>query len=227
MGPDAAPEHDARVPRWDRPGRHLSVAREVLGQRALEQALRAADRLSGLDRSYIPTHKKGGAISFGRLRDGAPELLGLYRHCFLPWSASLVGLSLAPTPEHDQNACSILVYERPGDHIGWHFDHNFYRGRHFTGLCTLQNRDRAGVGLSSARLIARCEDREIEVPTPPGSFVLFEGARVRHMVTPLGEGERRVVLSMTFCTDPRRSPLQEVARRIKDTAFFGLRALWT
>jgi hypothetical protein len=32
---------------------------------------------------------------------------------------------------------------------------------------------------------------------------------------------------MTYCSDPRNSRLQEAARRIKDTAYFGLRALWS
>ena len=35
------------------------------------------------------------------------------------------------------------------------------------------------------------------------------------------------IWSLTYFTDPRNSALQCVARRVKDTAFFGLRALWT
>ena len=67
----------------------------------------------------------------------------------------------------------------------------------------------------------------MEVATPPNRLILFEGAKVRHKVTPIGEGERRAVWSMTYCTDPRNSAFQGVARRVKDTAFFGLRSLWT
>jgi hypothetical protein len=50
---------------------------------------------------------------------------------------------------------------------------------------------------------------------------------VHHQVTPIREGERRLVLSMTYCTDPRAHWWQAASRRIKDTAFFGIRALWT
>jgi hypothetical protein len=67
----------------------------------------------------------------------------------------------------------------------------------------------------------------VEVATPPNRLIVFEGARVRHKVTPIAEGERRVVWSMTYCADPRNSAWQGMARRVKDTAFFGLRALWT
>jgi len=39
--------------------------------------------------------------------------------------------------------------------------------------------------------------------------------------------EGRVIWSVTFCSDPHNSSIQGMARRVKDTAFFGLRALWT
>jgi hypothetical protein len=32
---------------------------------------------------------------------------------------------------------------------------------------------------------------------------------------------------MTYCTDPHAGVWQGAARRLKDTAFFGIRALWT
>ena len=77
------------------------------------------------------------------------------------------------------------------------------------------------------RLLVRRGRNERVIPTPPNTLVVFEGARVLHRVTTLAEGERRIVLSMTYCSDPRNSRLQEAARRIKDTAYFGLRALWS
>jgi hypothetical protein len=76
-------------------------------------------------------------------------------------------------------------------------------------------------------LTARLAGREVAINTEPNSLVLFEGARVRHKVTPLRHGERRVVLSMTCCTDGRARLWQGIARRFKDTAYYGPRALWT
>ena len=69
--------------------------------------------------------------------------------------------------------------------------------------------------------------REIGISTAPNTLVVFEGALVHHQVTPILEGERRIILSMTYCTDPRAHWWQAASRRIKDTAFFGIRALWT
>jgi hypothetical protein len=89
------------------------------------------------------------------------------------------------------------------------------------------NRGREPNGLSQARLMVRQNGREHVIPTPPNAMIVFDGAKVRHKVTPSAEGERRVIWSMTYCVNPRNSAFQGVARRVKDTAFFGLRALWT
>jgi len=134
---------------------------------------------------------------------------------------------VGPTPINDQSSLSLLFYNKPGDHIGWHYDHNFYRGRHFTLLLAIVNTGQAAHGLSHAVLEARVGGREIGISTAPNTLVVFEGALVQHQVTPIHERERRIMLSMTYCTDPRAQWWQAASRRIKDTAFFGIRALWT
>jgi hypothetical protein len=191
-----------------------------------ERVKTAIVSLVGRERSYLPAHKKGGTVAYETLIEQAPEAVELYRSAEMRGLVSrIVGHPLVPTPLHDQSSCSVLFYEKPGDHIGWHYDHNFYRGRHFTVLLPIVNEGPAG--LSSARLIAKVAGEERSISTPPNSLVLFEGARVLHKVTPITDGERRVVLSMTYTTDPSNSVLQGVVRRIKDVAFFGIRALWT
>ena len=185
-------------------------------------------RLIDAERSYLPTHKKGGTVAYETLCQKAPGVVALYLSPdFQKLVSRIVGETVVPTPLHDQSSCSILFYDRPGDHIGWHYDHNFYRGRHFTVLINIVNDGHGAEGLSAAKLMAKRRKEEMIIPTPPNKFVVFEGARVLHKVTPIAEGERRVMLSMTYCTDPRNSWLQGAARRIKDTAFFGIRALWT
>ncbi len=121
----------------------------------------------------------------------------------------------------------MLIYDRPGDHIGWHYDHNFYLGRHFTVLLPVVNNGHGPGGLSHAQLIARVEGEEKALSTSPNTLVVFEGARLLHRVTPVAANERRVVVSMTYCTNPKSDPVRGAARRIKDMAFFGVRALWT
>jgi hypothetical protein len=158
----------------------------------------------------------------------APGIVSFYHSADLLGLVSrLVGVWVGPTPIHDQSSLSLLSYNKPGDHIGWHYDHNFYRGRHFTLLLAIVNTGRAARGLSHAVLKARVGGREIGISTAPNTLVVFEGALVQHQVTPILEGERRLILSMTYCNDPRSHWWQAAARRVKDTAFYGIRALWT
>ncbi len=177
--------------------------------------------------SYIPTHKKGRTLSYEEIYGHAPGCLAFYHSAEVQnWISAVVGERVYATPEQDQSSLSMLCYSEPGDHIQWHYDHNFYRGRHFTVLLSLYNASADG-GLSTSRLVYRGEcGSEIEVDTSPNVLVVFEGARVLHKATPTAAGDLRLLLSMTYSCDPRNRWWQELGRRIKDTAFFGLKAVW-
>uniref|UniRef100_A0A7C2PH32 Fe2OG dioxygenase domain-containing protein n=1 Tax=Schlesneria paludicola TaxID=360056 RepID=A0A7C2PH32_9PLAN len=188
-----------------------------------EEALANLERA---ERSYIPTHKKGGTIAYETIHRVAPRCLSFYHSPTVQaWVSAVVGQRVFPTPDQDQSSLSLLCYTEAGDHINWHYDHNFYCGRHFTVLLPLVNDGPAGP--SQSRYQRRTPRGEIlTTETDPNLLVMFEGARVLHRATPAGPGDLRIVLSMTYCTDPRNSRLKEAVRRVKDTAFFGLRALW-
>jgi 2OG-Fe(II) oxygenase superfamily len=214
----AAPSFADRLARLD----------DFLPQESFAAVRTEAERLVGPERSFVPTHKKGATTAYETLIADAPALVALYHSPqLIGFVSRLVGTSVRPTPIHDQSSLSVLFYDRPGDHIGWHYDHNFYRGRHFTLLLALRNEGRAEAGLSHAMLMARLAGKETGLSTAPNTLVLFEGARISHRVTPILEGERRLMLSMTYCTDERARWWQGVSRRLKDTAFYGVRALWT
>ena len=209
-------------------GERLVSVSDILPEATFSRLAQEIEKLGAIERSYLPTHKKGGTVAYETLCTAAPSVVALYLSTALHDIVSgIVGARVAPTPLNDQSSCSVLFYEKPGDHIGWHYDHNFYKGRHFTVLIPIVNRGHQADGLSAAKLMAKVGREERTIPTPPNAMILFEGNKILHKVTPIAEGERRVVLSMTFCTDPRNSLVQGIARRIKDTAFFGIRALWT
>jgi hypothetical protein len=185
-------------------------------------------RLQMAERSFVPAHKKGGTIAYETLIAEAPSVVAYYHAPeLMRFFSSVIQAEVSPTPVDDQSSLSVLIYDRPADRIGWHYDHDFYRGRHFTALLPVVNDGSAEGGLSHANLVARVDGREVEINTAPNTLVLFEGAVVRHKVTPIEAGERRIVLSMTCCTDPRADLWQAIARRFKDTAYYGVRALWT
>jgi hypothetical protein len=206
----------------------FAVVPDMLPAPAFAALKAEAERLVAPERSFVPTHKKGGTVAYETLITSAPAIVSLY-HCphFRDFISRLVGVRVQPTPIKDQSSLSVLFYDKPGDHIGWHYDHNFYRGRHFTVLIMMINVGQASDGASHAELKARIGEQEIAVRARPNTVVVFEGAQVRHKVTPVHKSEQRLVLSMTYCADPRSWWWQGVSRRLKDTAYFGPRALWT
>lgn len=177
--------------------------------------------------SFIPTHKKGRTLSYEKIHHHAPGCLSFYHSPQVnEWVSTIVGMPVFPTPDGDQSSLSVLCYNEKGDHINWHYDHNFYRGRHFTVLLSLANESATG-GLSQSNLMRkRPGGLEQTFNTAPNTLMIFEGARVLHRASPTAEGDLRIMLSMTYCADPRTHWLKEFARRIKDTAFYGIRALW-
>jgi len=206
----------------------LAVVAGLLPAETFATLKAQAQHMTSPERSFVPTHKKGGTIAYETLILYAPAIVALYHSDeFKDFISRLVGVSVRPTPIHDQSSLSLLFYDKPGDHIGWHYDHNFYPGRHFTVLIALINQGRAPASLSHAELRARIRAEEVAISTAPNTAVVFEGARVHHKVTPILAGERRLMLSMTYCTDPSSRWWQGVSRRLKDTAYFGIRALWT
>lgn len=193
----------------------------------------AESNISLMTSSYIPTHKKGKCLSYENIRKVAPKCLEFYQSPIVAdFVSKIVGEKVYQTPEMDQSSLSVLCYNTEGDHINWHYDHDFYYGRHFTVLLSLINEKKSpelyplAYGLSSCEFIYKENGKETVASTLANTLLIFEGDKVLHKATPIKENELRVILSMTYCTDPRISLLKEAARRVKDTAFHGISALW-
>jgi hypothetical protein len=180
-------------------------------------------------RNYIPRHKKGGSVSYYTLVEQAPTILALYRApAFIRFLSILSGRTLQSCPDSDPHSCALYFYTEPGDHIGFHFDTSYYRGARYTVLVGLIER-------SSSRLVCQLykDERgarpvqELALATHPGTVVAFNGDRLWHAITPLGEGEERVSLTLEYVTDPSMHPLKRLFSNLKDAfAYFGLRAVF-
>lgn len=179
---------------------------------------------SALHRNYIPGHKKGGSIGYFTLRNRAPAILSLYRSPAFRWFLSRITESdLLLCPERDPHACALYYYTKPGDHIGFHYDRSYYKGRRYSIFVGLVERS------THCRLIARVrtdqaphEIRETCIPMEPGSVVIFNGDKLWHGVTPLWPGEERIVLSLQYVTDQAMGPVNRLFSNMKDAfAYFG------
>ena len=180
-------------------------------------------------RNYIPRHKKGGSVSYYTLVEQAPTILALYRApAFIRFLANVTGQPLQPCPESDPHSCALYFYTEPGDHIGFHFDTSYYKGSRYTVLVGLIER-------SSSRLVCQLfkDDPggrplvELQLATHPGTLVAFNGDKLWHAITPLGEHEERVSLTLEYVTDPSMSAVKRLFSNLKDSfAYFGLKTVF-
>lgn len=177
-----------------------------------------------LNRNFIPGHKKGGSVSYYTVMEKAPRFLDLYRSpAFIDFLSRLSHVKLMLCPDNDPHSCALYYYTKPGDHIGFHYDTSYYKGQRYTVLIGLVERS------DHCRLVARVrtkgqaeEIRETRIPMGPGAVVLFNGDRLWHAVTPLAEGEERIVLTLQYVTNQAMGPAKRLFSNLKDAfAYFG------
>ena len=223
----------ARYPVIDvRPGYQVQgeflTIEEFLPQGVIDQFMKEVNALRPqINRNFIPTHKKGGSISYYLLRQSAPSILSFYRsQAFIAWLSEIAGANLLLCPDDDPHACALYFYTEAGDHIGYHYDTSYYNGARYTVLIGLTDR-------STSKLLCRLHTRDtsktqqdLSLATDPGLLVFFNGDKLYHAVSPLGEGEERVVLTLQYVTDPTMGTFKRWFSNMKDAVgYFGLPAL--
>ena len=183
---------------------------------------------SAVNRNYLPWHKQGGSVSRHVLDRSAPCVAELYRSpALMGWLERVAGERLQMSPATDPHAYALYFYTRPGDHIGWHYDTSYYAGRRYTLLFGV-------IDESSCRLEYQLHTRDKTVDIvagsmqiPPGGLVFFNGDTLRHRITPLGSGERRVSLTFEYVTDPTMRGWRRFVSNMKDAvAYFGFRQVF-
>ncbi|MBS0153285.1 MAG: 2OG-Fe(II) oxygenase [Nitrospira sp.] len=177
-----------------------------------------------LNRNYIPGHKKGGSVSYYTVQEKAPRFLDLYRaDSFRRFLDRLVNAKLMFCPDNDPHSCALYYYTEPGDHIGFHYDTSYYKGARYTILMGLVDRS------TQCKLVCELfkdhptkQPRHLELITEPGDMVIFNGDKLWHAVTPLGEGEERIALTMEYVTNPEMGTVKRLYSNLKDSfGYFG------
>jgi len=202
---------------------------EFLPPESTAQLVSAASALqASVNRNYLPGHKQGGSVGRHVIDERAPFIAQLYRsRALIEMLAGVAGESLQLSPPDDPHAYALYYYTRPGDYIGWHYDTSYYVGRRYTLLLGV-------IDESSCRLDYELHTREKGVAVvpgsiqiPPGGLVFFDGDALRHRITPLGEGERRVSLTFEYVTDPRMRRGWGIISKMKDAlGYFGFRQVF-
>ena len=179
-------------------------------------------------RNFIPKHKKGGSVSRFDLDRLAGQFKQLYE--FPPLNdffCFLADRPLMQCPHEDPHTYALYYYTEPGDHIGYHYDTSYYRGARYTVLFGL-------VDDSSCELEAQLYKDDDSRPTEtialkltPGKLVFFNGDKLYHRITPLGENERRIVLTLEYLTSGKMNPMLRFVSNMKDSiAYFGFKQVF-
>jgi hypothetical protein len=179
-------------------------------------------------RNYIPRHKKGGSVSRFDLDRLEPAFGALYRDVSLNvLFEALTKVELHHCAPDDPHTYALYYYTEPGDHIGYHYDTSYYRGRRYTVLIGLVDESSSCLEYQLHRNSADREPVAARLRLEPGAMVLFNGDRLYHRITPLGQGERRIVLTLEYVTDPRMNPFLRFVSNMKDAiAYFGMRQVF-
>jgi hypothetical protein len=181
-----------------------------------------------VNRNYLPGHKQGGSVGRHSIDELAPFIAELYRsRALIDLLEGIAGERLQLSPPDDPHAYALYFYTRPGDHIGWHYDTSYYAGRRYTVLLGV-------IDESSCRLEYELHTREKDaavmpgsIQIPPGGMVFFDGDALRHRITPLKEGERRVSLTLEYVTDARIRRGWRLISNFKDAlGYFGFRQVF-
>jgi hypothetical protein len=174
-------------------------------------------------RSRIPGHKKGGSIDSHTIYRLGPTMRDVYRSpAFLAFIARLTAAPVQLCPPRDPHACALYCYTEAGDHIGYHYDTSYYRDRRYTVLLGVIDRSSSRLAYKLHTRNPRRRVEEGELATSPGSLVLFNGDKLLHKVTPLGEGEERIIITLQYVTDPGMNAFLRFVSNMKDAiAYFG------
>jgi alkylated DNA repair dioxygenase AlkB len=165
-------------------------------------------------RLEIPS-KRQKAISIQKLQTRMPELVAWYES-LCPTVSQVLGTEVLTTPLDQPNSLCLVVYEKEGDYIDWHFDTNHYNGRYFTMLVPVSKEPTCG-----SYEYKDADEQTVAVDLKQGDALIFEGDRVFHRGRELCKNQRRVILSCTFTTSREIHPMEAVNQTIKNVGIFG------
>ena len=158
-------------------------------------------------------HQKN--VSYDTLKENVPEIENWYTS--LPSLISpYISDTLQVAPADVKTRMCLVVYEKEGDYIDWHFDTNHYDGRFFTLLVPVSTEETCGNYMYKDH-----NEKEQILEVEKSQAILFEGDKVFHRGKALCADQRRVILSMTFVTSQNMDMWNYCLHKVKELGVFG------
>lgn len=175
----------------------------------------AKDSKNGI-RMDVINWKGGRTIPCNELWKLLPEVKEL-QISLIPKISYAIGEQVYLTEDNLPTTCSMLIYEKNGDFINWHYDVNYYKGRFFTLIIPVT------INETCTKFKFMQKGKSIEIGNEQSQSILFEGERLFHMATPICKGEFRVVLSFQYVTNTDIDITKMMLLKFKDsTAYVGI-----
>jgi hypothetical protein len=161
-------------------------------------------------------NKRGGTVSTDKMIKYLPSVIDFYKNTLCEFISNKLNLKLYTTSMDLPTTCALLVYEKEGDWINWHYDYNYYKGRFFTVLIPITN------SLTCTKFQFINPENNIEdIDLTEDKCIVFEGNYLYHKASKLCENQKRVILSCQFVTDPNISFINKIRLKLKDFAYTG------
>jgi hypothetical protein len=160
-------------------------------------------------------NKDGVTISTQNIVKHSPKLINFYQTELCDIIASTLNMKVFPTDLSMPTSCAILIYEKEGDWINWHYDHNYYNGRFFTVLIPITN------DLTCTKFQFKDKNNNVISLDLTSSGICFEGNYLYHRASKLCKNQKRVMLSCQYVTDNSMSFVNQSRIRLKDFAYTG------
>ena len=161
-------------------------------------------------------NKSGITISTQNIKKYCPNVIKYYKNELCNIISNKINLKLYPTDLRFPTSCAILIYEKEGDWINWHYDYNYYNGRFFTVLIPITNETTC----TEFQLLD--DNNNIKsIQLTNNNCICFEGNYLYHRASKLCNGQRRVILSCQYVTDNNMSFFNKMRIKIKDFAYTG------
>jgi hypothetical protein len=160
-------------------------------------------------------NRKGITIPTKNICENSPHLISFYNNELCKIVSQVTGLKLYPTELDFPTSCAIIIYEKEGDWINWHYDYNYYNGRFFTVLIPITH------DLTCTKFQFKDKNNKIIDMDLTDNSICFEGNYLYHRASKLCNNQKRVMLSCQYVTDNSISFINKLRIKLKDFAFIG------
>jgi hypothetical protein len=187
----------------------------MISNNTLQKRVTISTYIETIFNCAIP-NKSGTTIPTQNITKYAPKLIDYYKNELCNIVSNKLKIKLYPTDLNLPTSCAILIYDKEGDWINWHYDYNYYNGRFFTVLIPITNEETC-----TFFQFRDNNNNTKNINLINNNSVCFEGNYLYHRATKLCNNQRRILLSCQYVTDNTMNFINKIRIKLKDYAYIG------